>query len=69
MLGHFFVPLPRMGRRCRGENLTGGAGGSKAISVAMEAAAARRAAHSEGEWKLMRGDLVMLLSGTRYPAV
>jgi hypothetical protein len=29
-LGHFFAPLPRMGRRCRGENLTGGAGGSEA---------------------------------------
>jgi hypothetical protein len=28
MLGHLFVPLPRMGKRCRGRNLTGGAGGT-----------------------------------------
>jgi hypothetical protein len=37
--------------------------------AAMEAAAARRAAHSEGEWKLMRGDLAMLSGATGCLAV
>ena len=60
MLGHLFVPLPQTGRRCRGRDLTGGADGSGATSVAKGTPAARRAAHSVGGWKLMRGDSVEL---------
>ena len=60
MLGHLFVPLPQTGRRCRGRDLTGGADGSGATSVAKGTPAARRVAHSVGGRKLMRGDSVEL---------
>jgi hypothetical protein len=69
MLDHFFVPLPRAGRRCRGRNLTGGAEGTEAISVAEGTEAARRVEHSEEGWKLKRGDPVTLSGMTGYPAV
>ena len=68
-LGHLIVPLPRTGRRCRGRDLTGGADGSGATSVAKGTPAARRAAHSEGGRKLMRGDSVELSGMIGYPAV
>jgi hypothetical protein len=69
MLGHLFVPLPRMGKRCRGRNLTGGVDGSGATSVVKGTLAARRVEHSEEGWKLKRGDSIELSGMIGYPAV